>query len=117
MLRPSYTDLLSVINKEGDDTSVTASRYSIVIAASKRARQLVDHAEPLVSVTKDSKPVSIAVNELYQGKLRIVEDGDIVCGENYHPEEQTEEAPEQETAALENSEEIENKDENNENEE
>ena len=33
MLRPSYTDLLSVINKEGDDNSVTGSRYSIVMAA------------------------------------------------------------------------------------
>ena len=97
MLRPSYTDLLSVINKDGDDNAVTASRYSIVIAASKRARQLVDHAEPLVSVSKDNKPVSIAVNELYQGKLRIVEDGDIVCGENYHPENETEENAEQET--------------------
>ena len=38
MLRPSYTDLLSVINKEGDDTSVTASRYSIVIAALKKSK-------------------------------------------------------------------------------
>ncbi len=108
MLRPSYTDLLSVINKDGDDNSVTASRYSIVIAASKRARQLVDHAEPLVGVSKDNKPVSIAVNELYQGKLRIVEDGDIVCGENYHPEEETEENAEQAAVdtALEDSEEI-----------
>ncbi len=97
MLRPSYTDLLSVINKDGDDNSVTASRYSIVIAASKRARQLVDHAEPLVSVSKDNKPVSIAVNELYQGKIKIVEDGDIVCGENYHPEEEAEENAEQAT--------------------
>ena len=52
-------------------------------AASKRARQLVDHAEPLVSVTRDSKPVSIAVNELYQGKLGIIENGDIVCGDEF----------------------------------
>ena len=37
MLRPSYTDLLEVINKSNDDSAVTSSRYSIVIAAAKRA--------------------------------------------------------------------------------
>ncbi len=88
MLRPSYTDLLGVINKEGDDNSVTASRYSIVIAAAKRARQIVDHSEPLVNVTKDNKSVSIAVNELYEGKLKIIEDGDIVCSEKLDEEKE-----------------------------
>ncbi len=42
-----------------------------MIAAAKRARQLVDHAEPLVSDTKVDKPVSIAINELYQGKIKV----------------------------------------------
>ena len=41
MLRPSYTDLLDVINQETDDITL-GSRYTIVIAAAKRARQLVD---------------------------------------------------------------------------
>lgn len=70
MLRPSYTDLLEVISQETDDITL-GSRYTIVIAAAKRARQLVDHAEPLVSNTKVDKPVSIAVNELYQGKIKV----------------------------------------------
>lgn len=70
MLRPSYTDLLDVINQETDDITL-GSRYTIVIAAAKRARQLVDHAEPLVSNIKVDKPVSIAVNELYQGKIKV----------------------------------------------
>lgn len=83
MLRPSYTDLLDVINKEGEDNSVTGSRYSIVIAAAKRARQIVANSEPMVEFNKDNKPVSIAVNEIFEGKLSIVEDGDIVCGEEY----------------------------------
>ena len=83
MLRPSYTDLLEVINKNGNNNDVTGSRYSIVIAASKRARQLIDHDEPLVQIGKDSKPVSIAVDELYHEKIKIVEDGDICCGEEY----------------------------------
>ena len=37
MLRPSYTDLLDVINQETDDITL-GSRYTIVIAAAKRAR-------------------------------------------------------------------------------
>ena len=87
MLRPSYTDLLDVINQEKEDT--------IVIAAAKRARQLVDHAEPLVSNTKVDKPVSIAVNELYQGKIKVRQG---------HPEEAVpaeEEAVEETTATEE----------------
>jgi DNA-directed RNA polymerase subunit omega len=83
MLRPSYTDLLEIINKNGKNNDVTGSRYSIVVATSKRARQLIDHDEPLVETGKDSKPVSIAVDELYHEKIKIVEDGDICCGEKY----------------------------------
>ncbi len=70
MLRPSYTDLLEVMSQRTEDSTLR-SRYTIVIAAAKRARQLVDHAEPLVSDTKVDKPVSIAVNELYQGKINV----------------------------------------------
>ena len=51
MLHPSYTDLINVVNSdvEAGEHPVVQSRYSIVIAASKRARQLIDGAEPLVS--------------------------------------------------------------------
>ncbi len=70
MLRPSYTDLLEVMSQHTKDITL-GSRYTIVIAAAKRARQLVDHAEPLVYDTKVDKPVSIAVNELYQGKITV----------------------------------------------
>lgn len=70
MLRPSYTDLLEVISQETDDITL-GSRYTIVIAAAKRARQLVDHAEPMVSKISIDKPVSIAVNELYEGKIHV----------------------------------------------
>ncbi len=70
MLRPSYTDLLEVINKKTTDITIV-SRYTIVIAAAKRARQLVDHAEPLINNIKVNKPVSIAVNELNEGKIKV----------------------------------------------
>ena len=68
MLRPSYTDLLEVLNN-GEYPSIK-SRYSIVIAAAKRARQLIDGDEPMVQAAYD-KPVTAAVNELYEGKLKI----------------------------------------------
>jgi len=73
MLRPSYSDLLEVLNKGAEGEDVVGSRYTIVIAAAKRARQLVDHAEPLIKRTKIDKPVSIAVNELFEGKIQIVQ--------------------------------------------
>ena len=50
MLHPSYTDLINVVNKdiEPGEQPVVQSRYSIVIAASKRARQLIAGDEALV---------------------------------------------------------------------
>ena len=70
MLRPSYSDLLEVITRDAEDETI-GSRYTIVIAAAKRARQLTDHAEPMVENIKVNKPVSIAVNEIYEGKLKV----------------------------------------------
>ena len=46
------------------------SRYTIIIAAAKRARQIVDGSEPLINIKVD-KHVSIAVNELYDSKIKI----------------------------------------------
>ena len=48
------------------------SRYTIIIAAAKRARELTDGKPPLVTNVKVQKPVSIAVNEIYQGKIKII---------------------------------------------
>ena len=43
MLHPSYSDLINVVNSEVEpgEQPVVQSRYSIVIAAAKRARQLI----------------------------------------------------------------------------
>ena len=75
MLHPSYSDLMKVVNSgvgEGE-TPVVNSRYSIVMATSKRARQIVSGAEPLVD-ERGKKPLSIAVEELNEGKVRILSD-------------------------------------------
>ncbi|MBR1507148.1 MAG: DNA-directed RNA polymerase subunit omega [Eubacterium sp.] len=76
MLHPSYTDLMEVVNSEVEpgEQPVVQSRYSIVLATAKRARQIVNGSEPLVKNSKNMKPLSIAVEELYQGKVKIVGD-------------------------------------------
>ena len=76
MLHPSYTDLMQVVNKdvEEGETKVVNSRYSIVMATSKRARQLIDGEMPLVKARKGEKPLSIAIQEMNEGKLTIVTD-------------------------------------------
>ena len=74
MLHPSYTDLIEAVNSdvEPGEQPVVQSRYSIVIAASKRARQLIAGDEPLVAGAAGKKPLSTAVQELYEQKVKIL---------------------------------------------
>ena len=74
MLHPSYTDLMKVVNKdvEEGDSKIVNSRYSIVMATSKRARQLIAGERPLVETKEGEKPLSIAIDELNRGKLKIL---------------------------------------------
>ena len=48
MLHPSYSDLINVVNSEVEpgEQPVVQSRYSIVIATAKRARQIIAGEEP-----------------------------------------------------------------------
>jgi DNA-directed RNA polymerase subunit omega len=75
MLHPSYTDLMKVVNKdvEPGEEPVVTSRYSIVMATAKRARQIIAGDEPLVDAD-GRKPLTIAVQELNDGKLKILGD-------------------------------------------
>lgn len=75
MLHPSYTDLMKVVNSEVEvgEQPVVNSRYSIVLATSKRARQIIGGEEPLVD-GRGKKPLSIAVEELNSGNIKIVAD-------------------------------------------
>jgi DNA-directed RNA polymerase subunit omega len=83
MLHPSYTDLMKVVNSEVEpgEQPVVNSRYSIVIATARRARQIIDGSMPLVDVTYP-KPLSIAVEELYRSKVKIVGDVEDKDSEN-----------------------------------
>ena len=70
----SYSDLMAVANSEVEDGEqpVVQSRYSIVMATSKRARQLIAGDTPLIDNAEGKKPLSIAVDELYNSKIRIL---------------------------------------------
>lgn len=78
MLHPSYTDLMKVVNSEIEEGEqpVVNSRYSIVMATSKRARQLIAGDKALVEEAEGKKPLSVAVEELNQAKIRILSDED-----------------------------------------
>ena len=75
MLHPSYSDLMKVVNSEVEqgETPVVSSRYSIVMATSKRARQIIAGDDELVD-GKGRKPLSVAVDELNEGKIKILTD-------------------------------------------
>ena len=79
MIHPSYVDLMKVVNKdvEEGETPVINSRYSIVMATAKRARQIVDGDEPLVKVSRGEKPLAAAVDELNQGEIRILAEDEV----------------------------------------
>ncbi len=79
MLHPSYNELIEAVNKnteESGEEPIINSRYSIVIAAAKRARQIIGGEEPMIE-TPSGKPLSSAVEELYEGKVNIIGEEDI----------------------------------------
>ncbi|EKP93742.1 MULTISPECIES: DNA-directed RNA polymerase subunit omega [Thermaerobacter] len=47
------------------------SKYTLVVLAARRARQLVDGAEPVIE-PRAAKPVTVALEELAAGKLSYV---------------------------------------------
>ena len=95
MIHPSYVELMKVVNNttEVGEEPVVNSRYSIVIAAAKRARQLIAGDEPLVPHANGKKPLSTAVQELYEGKVKILgEDEDADAAADVTAETGVEEA-------------------------
>jgi DNA-directed RNA polymerase subunit omega len=68
---------MQVVNSEVEpgEQPVVNSRYSIVLATAKRARQIIDGAETLAE-SSCNKPLSVAVEELYKSKVKIVSEDD-----------------------------------------
>ena len=73
MLHPSYSDLIEAVNSdvEPGEQPVVQSRYSIVIASAKRARQLIVGDEATVP-SVGRKPLSVAIEELYKSNVKIL---------------------------------------------
>lgn len=78
MLHPSYSDLINAVNSEvaPGEEPIVQSRYSIVIATAKRARQLIAGDQALVDAPSN-KPLSTAVEEIHQTMVRVVGEDDI----------------------------------------
>lgn len=103
MIHPSYVEMIDRINDEQksdrEEAPLVTSRYSIVLATARRARQLIAGAEPLISdrdrYDKERKSLSVAVDELYEGKVHILRKEDKAEAE---AKELSENAEEQVTA-------------------
>ena len=65
IVKPTVTELLKK----------STNRYELVIATSKRARQIAMGEEPLTKV-KEESPVTLAANEIAEGKVTIVREED-----------------------------------------
>ena len=74
MVKPTVQELLTKAK----------NRYELVIATSKRARQIARGAEVKTKV-KEESPVTLAANEIAEGEVEIIE-----------PDEATEDAEEEE---------------------
>lgn len=66
MISPSIVELLEKVD----------NRYSLVVATSKRARQIIQGQSPLIDL-KVSKPLTLAINEINQGayEAEMVKEG------------------------------------------
>ena len=76
MLHPSYKEMIERQNETRDEnTPELKSRYTLVLAAAKRARQINSGSEPLVGgVNEKDRNLSVAVKEMYAGKVHVTED-------------------------------------------
>jgi DNA-directed RNA polymerase subunit omega len=58
MINPSIVKLLEKVD----------NRYSLVVATSKRARQLIEGEKPFINI-KSTKPLTVAINEINEGAI------------------------------------------------
>lgn len=65
MINPSIVELLERVD----------NRYSLVVATSRRARQIIDGEEPTVEV-QERKPLTVAIDEVNVGNIDVKEGPD-----------------------------------------
>ena len=59
MINPPIGELLKKVD----------CRYTLAVAASKRAREIIGSAQPLIN-TKETKPLAIAIEEIHHDVIR-----------------------------------------------
>lgn len=64
MINPPIGELLAKVD----------CRYTLAVEASKRARQLIGGAQPLIT-PKDTKPLVIAIEEINRGLISYTREG------------------------------------------
>jgi len=67
MVKPTVQELLTKAK----------NRYELVIATSKRARQISNGAEVKTKV-KEESAVTLAANEIAEGKIDIIQPGEVI---------------------------------------
>ena len=63
MVKPTVKELLTKVD----------NRFELVIATSKRARQIAEGA-PVLTKSDEESPVTLAANEIAEGKVMVKED-------------------------------------------
>lgn len=79
MVKPTVQELLTKAK----------NRYELVIATSKRARQIASGAEVKTKV-KEESPVTLAANEIAEGEIDIIEPEEMIEDEQKEEEENKE---------------------------
>ena len=80
IVKPTVTELLKKAK----------NRYELVIATSKRARQIAMGDEVLTN-EKEESPVTLAPNEIAEGKVTIIRDDEETEGNENNIEDETHE--------------------------
>ena len=84
MLHPSYGELIEKVNEVNKEKGLPEvnSRYSVVMAAAKRARAIIDGDRPMVGdADPDQNVLSGVVAEMEAGKIGIKMEEPVETGE------------------------------------
>lgn len=73
MFEPSAQKLIDIANTNiADENEKVKSKYTLIVATAKRARQLVKNNDK--RVTDGANPLTVAVKELESGNVKIIKE-------------------------------------------
>lgn len=53
--------------------AITKSKYRLVVGVAQRARDITQGEKPLIENPHNKKSIGIALEEVYEGKIKIIE--------------------------------------------